>query len=75
VVVTVGETLWDPAVAVEPVHGALHEVTLLLVQLSVEEPPTMMDGGVATRETLGVPVTVTVAFALTGVVPSVHVTV
>lgn len=73
VVVTVGDTLWDPEVAVEPVHGALHEVTLLPVQLKVDEPPAVMLGGVAVRETLGLPVTVTVAWLCTFVAPSVHV--
>lgn len=70
-----GDTLCEPEVPVKAVQGALHEVTLLPVQLRVDEPPAVMLDGVAVRDTLGVPVTVTVALLVAWLVPSVHVTV
>jgi hypothetical protein len=66
--VLVGETANVPLVAALPVQPpeAVHEVTLALVQVSVELLPDVIDVGFAVRVTLGdaVALTVTVAEAL-----------
>jgi len=53
VVVDAGETTCVPFIAVLPVHGALHDVALLEVQVSVEEFPEVIVEGDAVKETVG----------------------
>ena len=55
-VVVTGLTLADPAVAVELLHQSeVHEVALLVDQDTLDEPPEVIDVGLAVTVTEGTP--------------------
>jgi len=67
VVVTVGVTVVDPLAGKEPTPVTVTLVALVVVQFSVEEPPSMMVEGVAEKLTIvgAGAVTITVVVAVT----------
>ena len=62
-VVAVGLTLWEPAVAVDPVQAAAQAVALVVVHVKVVAWPAVSAVGAALNVMLGLAFTVTTALA------------